>query len=102
MSSKSALLRTCSLAVNVVTRACHAEAPLDRARRRDHLLLVRDGETLSSLGATALQYLPAILGRHADQEAMPLRAAARVWLKRSLTLLRSSHFSPPPSRQSRS
>jgi len=60
----------------------------------DHLLLVRNGETLSSLGATALQYLPAVLGRHADQEAMPLRAAAGVWLKRSLTLLRSSHFSP--------
>jgi hypothetical protein len=58
-----------------------------------HLLLVRNGETLSSLGASALQDLPAVLGRHADQEAMPLRATAGIWLKRALALLRSSHFS---------
>lgn len=60
----------------------------------DHLLLVRNSQTLSSLGAAALQDLPAVLGRHPDQEAMPLRAAAGIWLKRSLALLRSSHFSP--------
>jgi len=59
----------------------------------DHLLLVRNGKALSSLGAAALQYLPAVLGRHADQEAVPLRATAGIWLKRSLALLRSSHFS---------
>jgi hypothetical protein len=60
----------------------------------DHLLLVRNGKALSSLCTAALQYLPAILGRHTDQEPMPFRAAAGIWLKRSLALLRSSHFSP--------
>src|SRR6188768_76713 len=69
---------------------------------RTLLLLVGNRQALAALGAAALQYLPAVLGRHADQEAVTLGAAAGIRLKRSLALLRSSHFSPPPSRRSRS
>jgi hypothetical protein len=59
-----------------------------------HLFLVGNGEALSAFGAAALQHLAAILGRHPHQEAMALGPAAGVGLKRSLALLRSSHFSP--------
>jgi len=58
------------------------------------LLLVGDGETLSALGAAALQHLPAVFGRHAHQEAVTLGAAGGVRLKRSLALLGPGHSSP--------
>src|SRR3954462_2668732 len=102
MSSKSALLRTCSAGVKVGTEPASPKRPIDRARRRGHLLLVGNCEALAPLGAAALQPLPAVLGRHPDQEAVRLRSAAGIRLKRALALLRSSHFSPPPSRRSRS
>src|SRR5687767_2404908 len=59
-----------------------------------HLLLVGNRQALSTFGAAALQHLPAVLGRHAHQEAMALGAAAGIGLKRSLALLGSGHSSP--------
>jgi len=56
------------------------------------LLLVGNGEALAPLGAAALQDLPAVLGCHANQEAVRFGAAPGIRLKRSLALLGSGHF----------
>jgi hypothetical protein len=50
------------------------------------LPLVGDRQPLAPLGATALEHLLAILGRHTDQEAVRPFAPTIVGLKRTLTL----------------
>ena len=52
----------------------------------DQRLFAADRETLSALGAAALQDEAAILGGHANQETVRLAAAARIRLKRALAL----------------
>jgi hypothetical protein len=47
---------------------------------------VRDGEPLAALGAAALQHLPALLGRHADQETVRLLAVPAIRLKCAFAL----------------
>src|SRR5688572_11122872 len=50
------------------------------------LLLVGDRQTLASLGSTALEYDPPVLGCHADPEAVGLLAAPGIRLKCALSL----------------
>lgn len=58
------------------------------------LPLVGHGQPLATLGPAALQHLPAVLGRHADQEPVGLCPPAVIRLERSLALLRSRHSAP--------
>jgi len=49
-------------------------------------LFAADRQPLPSLGTTALQDQPAVLGGHANQKSVRLATTARIWLKRALTL----------------
>src|SRR5262249_6620222 len=53
---------------------------------RSVLARMRHGEPLAALGATALEHLTPVLGRHAYQEAMGLLPALAVRLKCAFTL----------------
>jgi hypothetical protein len=58
------------------------------------LAFVRDRQALPPLGAPTLEHLPAVLGRHPDEKAVLLDAAAVIGLERALALLRSGHIFP--------
>ena len=47
---------------------------------------MRNGEPLTAFGATPLQDLPALLGRHAHEEAVRLFTAPTIRLKCTFTL----------------
>ena len=63
-----------------------ADAPRGWQRVRLALSGVRNREPLATLRATALQDLPALLGRHPDQEAVGLLAVPTVRLKCTFAL----------------
>ena len=66
--------------------------------RHRSLPFVGDRQLLASLGATPLENDSAVLGSHPHPEAVRLRAAAGIWLKRAFALLRPGHAVPDVKR----